>query len=116
MLYGGIIIMAETLKDRARSLKCNIEMVAISPGYVDTGEDSRHLYEAWAEINRECISSGSRDVADDCSFVDGQLRRLLDNWPAGKTTFGVLEVFPQCGGSPFVFGRYLCSLEQVAMG
>ena len=108
--------MSATLQDRVRSFRINLELLAVSPGYVDIhdADDARAFYEGWAKINRECISAGDRGAADDCSFVAEQLDRLLANFPKSKTTIGVLEVFPLCPQSAFLFGSYISGLERVA--
>jgi hypothetical protein len=100
-----------------RSLKTNLSMLAVSPGYINTGTTNgvRVFYEAWARINGECISAGyEKNSGGNLSFVAQQLRRLLENFPADKTTIGVLEVFPACIHSPILFGYYMTDLEDIS--
>ncbi len=108
--------MGTTLQDRVRSFTNNLRLLAVSPGYIDIHDtdDARAFYKEWADINRECISAGDRGATDDCSFVAEQLDRLLGNFPKDKTTIGVLEVFPLCVQSAFLFGSYVSGLERIA--
>lgn len=105
-----------TLPDQVRSLKTNLLLLAVSPGYIETGNTNgvRVFYEAWARINSECISAGYESGEGNLSFVAQQLRLLLENFPANKTTIGILEVFPRCIESPILFDYYLATLEDIA--
>ena len=106
-----------TLQSRALSLANNLGLLAVSPGFVDIHEETaaRGFYEKWAELNRECIAAGHENGGGDLSFVAGQLDRLLQNFPKGKTAIGILEVWPRdFYGSAFLFGSYINTLERIA--
>ncbi len=106
--------MSQRLQDQARGLKMKMQMLAISPGFIDTEttEGVREFYEWWRATNMELTTAGYEDSEGTLTFVDEQLGRLLGNFPASKTTIGVLEVFPL--SAAFLYGCYVVKLGEIA--
>lgn len=108
--------MNPTLQGQVRQLCVKLELLAISPGYIETSATTgvRSFYEDWQSINMGCINAGYEDAGGDLSFVAQQLHRFLENFPVNQTTIGVLEVFPLSMESTFLFGCYISKLQQIA--
>ena len=115
--------MTKTLQDQVRSLSKKLQLLCRCSGFFEAGttECARAFYEAWQAINTACLEAGYEDGRGDISFVSGQLKLILGNFPANKTTVGVLEVFQltfSTSGmyidSGMLFGDYIVKLDKIA--
>jgi hypothetical protein len=108
--------MEKTLQHRVQSFQNQLQLLTVTPGFVQANNAAaKNFYEKWRKLNAECICSGVGNVADNCSFVDTQLRLLLDNWSTSKETIDIRDVFPMLLESAYLFGAYLADLDYVAL-